>query len=140
VHRWSARRVAMTVLVAGLHWACVDRLPDQDLRIRSAVPAAKLSADLLWREFQDNADTARRTYWGTVVEITGTVTTVGDNVPGQRFVLFGQGNDNRGVRANLLDDTAGTILSAMPESRRLTLRCYCEGLAGDLILKSCIAP
>src|SRR5687768_10201054 len=91
------------VLLLLLATACVDRLPDQDLRILSATPDAKLSADLLWKAFQDNATEARRTYWGKVVEVTGTATVIGTDAPTERFVLFGQ-NEKFGVRANLLDD------------------------------------
>ena len=133
--RWTA--LVVTALAVA---ACVSRLPDQDLRIQSASVDAKLSADLLWKAFQDNAADARRTYFGKVVEVTGTATEVGKDVPGERFIRFGQADNKAGVRANLLDDTAGPILSAIPENRRMTLRCFCEGLVGDVILKSCIKP
>jgi len=130
----------VSALVVAVASACVDQLPDQDLRIRTTTPSAKLSADLLWKEFQDNTAAARGVYFGKVVEITGVATEVGENVPGKRFVRFGQGDGKVGVRANLLDESAGAVLSAIPENRRLTLRCFCEGLDGDLVLKSCIAP
>ena len=120
--------------------ACIDRLPDQDLRILTATPDAKLSADLLWNAFKDNAGDARRAYFGKVVEVTGTATVVGTDAPTERFVLFGQEDGKFGVRANLLDDTAKDVLSSIPESRRMTLRCFCEGLDGHVILKSCVRP
>jgi hypothetical protein len=126
-------------LLLVLATACVDRLPDQDLRILNATPDAKLSADLLWKAFQDNATEARRTYWGKVVEVTGTATVIGTDAPTERFVIFGQ-TDKFGVRANLLDDRAREILSSIPDNRRLTLRCFCEGLDGHVILKSCVRP
>jgi hypothetical protein len=126
------------LLLAGAG-ACVDRLPDQDLRILTATPVAKLSADLLWKEFQANPDAARRTYFGKVVEITGTATRVGDDVPTDRYVLFAQGGE-MGVRANLLDEQATGILAKAKEDPRITLKCYCEGLDGHLALKSCVQP
>jgi len=105
----------------------------------TATPIAKLSADLLWTEFQQNATEARRSYFGKVVEVTGTATKVGTDAPGQRFIIFGQPGDT-GVRANLLDEAASAVLSNIPENRRMTVRCYCEGLAGDVVLKSCVKP
>jgi hypothetical protein len=126
-------------LVFLLFAACVDRLPDQDLRILTATPSAKLSADLLWKAFQDNAADARRTYFGKVIEVTGTATVVGTDAPTDRYVLFGQ-TDKFGIRANLLDERAREILSSIPDSRRLTLRCFCDGLNGNVVLKSCIKP
>jgi hypothetical protein len=119
--------------------SCVDRLPDQDLRILSAEPAAKLSADLLWKEFHDTPEAARRNWFGKVVEVTGIATRVGDDAPTDRYVLFGQ-NGDLGVRANLLDEQAASILAQAKEEPRITLRCYCEGMDGNLILKSCVTP
>lgn len=126
---------AAAILVAAA--ACVDRLPDQDLRILSTVPAAKLSVDLLWKEFQADPAAARRTYFGQAVEITGTATQVGEDVPTERYVLFGM-TEELGVRANLLEEQAEAILKVAKEEPRLTLRCFVEGLNGHLQLKSCV--
>ena len=139
------RRPVLAVLALAAAVGCVSRLPDQDLRIVSAVPDAKLSADLLWKEFADAPDQARRKWFGKVVEITGVATRVGDDVPTDRYVLFGQPGEpgkssDFGVRADLLDEQAPAILSRAREDPRITLKCYCEGLDGHLILKSCVQP
>jgi hypothetical protein len=119
--------------------ACVNQLPDQDLRILGAQPDAKLSVELLWKEFQSNSDQARRSHFGKVVEITGSATRVGDDVPTDRYVFFAQAGEF-GVRANLLDEQAVEILAKTKEDPRVTLKCYCEGMDGNLILKSCVRP
>ena len=119
--------------------ACVSRLPDQDLRILSAKPDAKLSVELLWKEFRTNSDQARRNYFGKAVEITGSATRVGDDVPTDRYLFFAQSGEF-GIRANLLDEQAAEILAKTKEDPRLTLKCYCEGVDGNLILKSCVRP
>ena len=62
---------ATSLVVAAI--ACVDRLPDQDLRILQATPVAKLSVDLLVQEYTTNASDANRRYFGKAIEITGTV-------------------------------------------------------------------
>ena len=64
------RRLSLLALLVSIA-ACVDHLPDQDLRVLTTTPAAKLSADLLWQEFHTDAGKARGTYHGQVVEITG---------------------------------------------------------------------
>ena len=119
--------------------ACVTSLPDQDLRILAAAPDAKLSVELLWKEFQSNADQAQRTYFGKVLEITGSATRVGDDVPTDRYVFFAQAGEF-GVRANLLNEQAVDILTKTKEDPRVTLKCYCEGMNGNVILKSCVRP
>jgi hypothetical protein len=126
-------------VLGSLTVACVSSLPDQDLRIVSATPDAKLSVDLLWKEFQGNAAQARRTYFGKVVVISGTATRVGDDVPTDRYVFFAQSGE-LGVRANLLDEQAADILARTKEEPRVALKCYCEGMDGNLLLKSCVRP
>ena len=119
--------------------SCVDRLPDQDLRILSAAPAARLSADILWKDYATDAAKANRQYFGEALVITGNVTALGSDAPTQRFVLFGQTNDY-GVRANLLDEQAAAILERAQKEQKMTLKCFCEGLNGHVILKSCVVP
>lgn len=99
----------------------------------------KLSVELLWKEYQSQADQAQRAYFGKVVEITGSATRVGDDVPTDRYVFFAQSGEF-GVRANLLDEQAPAILAKTREDPRVTLKCYCEGMDGNLILKSCVNP
>jgi hypothetical protein len=128
---------AATIAILTVAVGCVDRLPDQDLRIIGATPVAKLSADLLWKEFQADPDKARRAYFGKVVEITGTVTRVAPDGPSAHSLLFVQSGD-RGVRASLLDEQAPEILARAKDDPRLTLKCFCEGMSEDLQLKSCV--
>src|SRR5690348_15259177 len=66
--------VTMAMIAALTIGACVDRLPEEDLRITTAVPAEKLSAELLWKDFQTDAAAARSRYFGKAVEITGVIT------------------------------------------------------------------
>ena len=99
----------------------------------------KLPTELLWKAFQTNADQARRAYFGKVVEVTGSATRLGDDVPTDRYVFFAQSGEF-GIRANLLDEQAGEILAKTKEDPRVTLKCYCEGMDGNLILKSCVRP
>mgnify|MGYP003382447361 CR=1 FL=1 len=127
--------VAAAVLVV----ACADRVPDQDLRILSAAPTARMSADILWKEYQADLVRADRAYQGKAIVVSGTATKIGTDAPGERYVLFGQSAD-RGVRANLLDESAADILSNVPDNRRFTLKCYGDGLHGDVLLKSCVRP
>jgi hypothetical protein len=120
--------------------ACVDRLPDQDLRIASSTPSARLSADILWQEYAADPAAARRAYWGKALVVSGTITAIGTDAPGDRYIRFGQG-ESAGIRANLLDETAAEILAAAAEAPRTTLKCFCDGLAGaEVVLRSCVRP
>jgi hypothetical protein len=117
--------------------ACADKLPDQDRRITQAAPAAKLSVDLLWKDYQADRAAADRKYWGKAVDISGKVTSVETAAPSR--VIF-QMQAAQGVEARLLDDQAAAILASAVVGERITLRCYCAGLSGSVILTSCIRP
>jgi hypothetical protein len=136
-HRWPKRRVALACALA-IGAACTDRLPDQDLRIIQAVPVERVSAALLWQDFQTDARKARSTYRGKAVLVTGEVTQLGSEAPDGRYLYFAQ-TDAAGVRAYLLDEQAESILAAAKETPRVVLKCFCEGMATDVVLRSCIA-
>jgi outer membrane PBP1 activator LpoA protein len=117
--------------------ACADTLPDQDRRITQATPAAKLSVDLLWKDYQADRTAADRKYWGKAVDVSGKVTSVEAAAP--RRVMF-ELQATQGVEARLLDDHAAEILASVVVGERTTLRCFCAGLEGNVILTSCIRP
>ena len=131
------------LLLAGvlLLTACVDHLPDQDLRILREQPTAKLSASDLWKDFEADASAARARYFGKAIDVSDRPTAIENDVSKGRALVFSQGGE-RGVRAKLLDDQAAEILRDAKVGTRLTLRCYCEGkdTTGDVLLKSCIRP
>lgn len=127
------------LLIATSAGACVDRLPEQDLRIRQAVPVAKMSPDDLWNDFQKDPAAARVKYWGKAIEISGKPTRTDAQDSTGPYLLF-IGSGEFGVRANLLDEDAPEILKRAAAGERLTLRCYCEGLQGHVMLKSCVQP
>jgi hypothetical protein len=137
----AMRRASVLVLVIAAGAACVSRLPDQDLRITTAAPAAKLSASDLWKDFQADATAAKGRYFGAAVDVSDAPTAVESQAPGGARVLFAQGG-GRAVVGRLLEDLANETLKDAKAGARLTLRCFCEGLdgSGDVVLKSCIRP
>lgn len=132
----AMRRWILCLTLAGA--ACVSNLPEQDLRILSAQPSAKLSASDLWKDFQTDANKAKATYFGKAIDVSDKPTAI-EAAKGQYF-FFGQAGEH-GVRARLLDDKAAEILKDAKVGERLTLRCFCQGMDGqDVLLKSCIRP
>lgn len=119
--------------------ACVDRLPDQDLRITTAVPAAKLSSDLLWQEFEKDPSGSAKRYFGKAIDLTGKITSLEASGSTGPFIFFAQ-SEKGGVRASLLADRAAETLKDLQPGAKVNLKCFCEGLKTDVILKSCIRP
>ena len=119
--------------------SCVNHLPDQDLRILETTPSARLSAADLWNDYAADAKKANRQYFGKALIVTGAATKIGSDAPTDRFVLFGQQKE-LGVRANLLDEQAAAILERATKHPLISVKCFCEGLDGNLVLKSCVTP
>jgi hypothetical protein len=117
--------------------SCARTLPDQDRRIVSVAPDVKLSVDMLWKDFQSSPDATRR-YHGRALVVSGVVTRVNTSAT-QASLFFAQAADH-GVIANLLDDQAAAIMKAATPGQRMTLKCFCEGFDGNVILKSCVRP
>ena len=134
----SRRLIIVFVLAAGA--GCTNTLPDQDLRIRTAPLAAKMPAEFLWKEYQADAREADRKYLGQAIEISGKPTstdTEASGSPSKTYLLFKQ-TETFGVRANLLDDDAAEILKDVTGGQRVRLKCFCAGLDGHVVLKSCV--
>jgi hypothetical protein len=130
-----------TCVSIGFLCSCVDRLPAEDRRITIVQPLAKLSAADLWNDYQQDAASANRRYFGEAVEVSGKVTGIDQSGKGGAVVMFGQ-TETLGIRAVLLGDQEADILKAAKVNERLTLRCFVEGksLEGHVGLRSCIRP
>jgi hypothetical protein len=143
--RWSSGRAGsraillIAVLTSSGAPGCAEHVPDQDLRILQVAPVAKLTTDLFWKEFQTDARAATRKYHGQAVELSGKVTGVVQDQPPPR-ILFDQSTPTRGgaIEARLLDERAKAAFADLSVGQRVTLRCFVEGLATNIVLKSCI--
>ena len=136
MHRHLLAAAALLVVVS-----CANHLPDQDLRILTAQPAAKLSASDLWKDFQADAAAAKSRYFGKAMDISDAPTAIEPNAPAGSRMVFLQAGE-RGVVARLLDERATATVAEAKAGARLTLRCFCEGLDNnkDVLLKSCVRP
>ena len=136
MHRHLLALAALLVVAS-----CANHLPDQDLRILTAQPAAKLAASDLWKDFQADAAAAKSRYFGKAVDISDAPTAIEPSAQTGSRMIFLQAGE-RGVVARLLDERATATVAEAKAGARLTLRSFCEGLDDnkDVLLKSCIRP
>ena len=119
---------------------CVDRLPDQDLRIVGDVAVAKLPVESLAGDYRTDRAAADRQYWGKPIEVSGEVKETRQTAAGP-VLVFADESGATLVEASLLDEQADAIATAVGKSPRVRLKCYCEGMAATAVrLKSCVAP
>ena len=89
------RRLLLAFPVAFFALSCVSNLPDQDLRILTAQPAAKLSASDLWKDFEADASAARSRYFGKAIDVSDSPTGVEPSSPSGARMLFRSGRRAR---------------------------------------------
>jgi hypothetical protein len=130
---------ALLLLSVAATAGCVDRLPDQDLRILGATAIAKMPVEDLIADYRTDRTGADRRYWGKPIEVSGEVITTRES-PAGPVLVFSDKSGAEIVEATLLDDRAAAVLAAVGESRRVRLKCYCDGLTTTVRLKSCVLP
>jgi hypothetical protein len=135
----TAVRRAAAVALAALLAGCARSLPEQDRRITVTPAIAKIPAEDLWKEYKDNAKAADKKYWGQAIEVSGKVSTVVGEPAAPRAVRFIVEGD-QGIKAFVLDDQAAEIIKRVTVGQHLRLKCFCAGLDGDVVLRSCIQP
>ncbi len=132
-------RVLLVAACAAAAAACMDRLPEQDLRILGATAIAKMPIEDLAADYRTDKAAADRQYWGKPIEVSGEVADTREGPAGPVLVF----KDKAGVEiadASLLQEQAGTVLASVGKSRRVRLKCYCDGLSTVVRLKSCVLP
>ena len=134
----AVRRLFVVVLLGALA-GCSRTLPDQDRRITVTPAIAKIPAEDLWKEYKADAKAADKKYWGHAIEVSGKVSTVLGEATAPKAVRFVVEGD-LGVRAFVLDDQAADIIKRASVGQHLRLKCFCAGLDGDIVLRSCIEP
>ena len=133
------RLLALLLFTLAATAGCVDRLPDQDLRILGATAIAKMPVEDLAADYRTDKTAADRRYWGKPIEVSGEVTTTRES-PAGPVLVFSDKSGAEIVEATLLDERAAAVLAAVGESRRVRLKCYCDGLSTTVRLKSCVLP
>jgi len=134
-----ARRLCLSIGAAVAAAACVDRLPDQDLRIVSATAVVKMPVEDFAKEYQTDRAAADRRYFGKAVELSGKVADVHEAASGSALTF----NDRTGaeiLEAVLLDDQAKAIAGGLDDTRRVRLKCYADKFAAHVLVRSCVKP
>ena len=117
--------------------ACAPSVSDHDNRIFAAPASVKLSASDLFAAYATNRAGADDRFRGRAIEIGGVVRNL---KPGTSVLTLVAGEEGQAVEASLHADAALAVLATVTEGQRVTLKCFCEGFAQRVRLKSCIAP
>ena len=117
-------------------FACGPAVSDHDNRIFGTPASLKLSAADLSSAYGADAGAADGRYRGRVLEVSGVI----GKLPGGVRVLLKGSEKGPVVEASLHEDVAAEMIKTLGDGKRVTLKCFCEGLNQQVRLKSCVAP
>jgi len=116
--------------------ACGPAVSDHDNRIFATPASIKLSAADLSSAYGTDAGAADGRYRGRVLEVSGVI----DKLPGGVAMMLRGAEKGPAVEASLHEDVAAEMLKTLADGKRVTIKCFCEGLSQHVRLKSCVAP
>ncbi|HUR20061.1 MAG TPA: hypothetical protein VMZ90_04580 [Vicinamibacterales bacterium] len=132
---WMMFGTLAMIAVSGL--ACGPAVSDHDNRIFATPASLKLSAADLSMAYGTDAGAADSRYRGRVMEVSGVI---GKVTPGSRSLTLAGGEKGPVVEASLHEDVAAEMLKTLAGGKRITIKCFCEGLNQQVRLKSCVTP
>ncbi|TXC81474.1 OB-fold protein [Luteibaculum oceani] len=102
--------------------------------LADAKPAATLTAEELYSEFETSESAANEKYLGKVIEVSGKVVST-ENRDGNVSVLLSADSDLGGVQCSL-DSTYREVKVKVGDELRL--KCQCNGMLFDVALNRCV--
>ena len=124
------RRFAPALVISALV-AC-SPTPDPD-RVLKGPPDVKVSAPDLQRQYGEDQSAANRRYRGRIIEVNGTVRSVGD---GQPVVIFEPGG--QGLVQATFHQSVGGVPKSIQKGQALVLWCEGDGSFSNVLLKNCV--
>ena len=125
-------RFAPAALVISALVAC-SPTPDPD-RVLKGPPDVKVSAPDLQRQYGEDQSAANRRYRGRIIEVNGTVRSVGDDHP---LVIFEPGGQGL-VQATFHPSVAAGVPKSFQKGQALVLWCEGDGSFSNVLLKNCV--
>lgn len=112
----------------------------QDKKIASEVATAvnvqQISVDQLLSEYKSNEVAADQKFKGKVLEIAGTVNSIGKDIGNDPYITLksGENFDFRGVQC-YFDKSQESQLANISKGQQITIRGMCSGLLGNVQIK-----
>ena len=100
--------------------------------------ATSVSAHDLFVAYQVNQVDADRLYKARVLEVSGTINGINNDMSGQPYLILAVGDRFRGVHATFPRTTNPVVLSTLQQGRTVILQCRGRGMiTGDPVLGDC---
>lgn len=122
-------------LLLGLAGLGVYKLYQPHQNAAGLQSVASLSALDFYNDFNTDEDMASKKWVGKVVEITGVISTIGEN--GKYFSINLQATESGGINCSMQKKDLNTVTKPMPGDT-ITMKGKCSGFLSDVNLVDCI--
>ena len=140
----ASRRRLVLLLLGGVAWfgimlACAS--PQQDeADVSSQPPNVTTSAELLSQDYEANEVAADALYKGRILQVTGTVDSIGKDITDSMYVTLRGGNEHQimgRIQCFFATSHQGE-LARLQKGMVVTVKCKCDGKFGNVLLKGCL--
>ena len=100
----------------------------------SAIP---VTAAQVMRDYNANEVAADDQYKGKIVEVSGTITTIGKDILDTPYVALGTGENSFFSIQCMFEKSDQTQLATLSKDTRITLRGRVSGKLGNIIIREC---
>jgi hypothetical protein len=139
----SNRRLAALLLGGGAWFAimlaCAS--PEQEeADVSSQPPEVTTSAAQLSHDYEANEVAADARYKGKIVQVTGTVDSVGKDITDTMYVSLNGGDQYQiiGLVQCFFSASHQSQLAQMQKGMMVTVKCKCDGKFGNILMKGCV--
>jgi hypothetical protein len=110
-----------------------------DSEVASTAPALSVTASQLAADYQANEVAADARYNQKIIEVSGTVDSIGKDITDTIYVTLQTGEEFAIVKPQLFfSDQHKNEAAALHKGQPLTVKCRCEGKFMNVLLKDCV--
>jgi uncharacterized protein (DUF1330 family) len=108
--------------------------------VATQAPTIRISARQLYADYEANEVAADQKYKGAILEVLGTVDTIGKDITNTIFVAL-KGDQYFGVVECMFSDEYAGAAARLKKGQTVTIKGRCEGkMINIIILRGCVLP
>ncbi len=104
----------------------------------ASVTVITIKASTLFSTYQENEVAADEAFKGKLLKVTGKIETIGKDITGDPYLALSSGEKFgfMGVQA-MFEPEDAKQLAGLAKGQTATVRCVCDGMFGNVILREC---
>jgi len=125
------------LLISALAISC-ERQEKVQRDVASQQASISITAEELYKDYEDNEVAADQKYKTRVLEVSGTVESIGKDILDEMYVTLKVGEYSIMTIQCYFSGTYKNALAQLKKGQRIKLKGRCDGKFGNVLLKGCI--